>query len=197
MTNKERYQRTFRTLHASDRMMEVKEMKRTKHLSAARFVPVAAALVLTLGLATVAYATDFGGIRRAVRLWIQGKQTDAVMEVENGSYKLTFEDEEGNTVQREGGGIAMEPGGVERPLTAEELMEGIDSPEIDFKEDGTVWVYYHNQSINITDRFEKNICYVKLDDNGKDLYLTIKKEANGGFGYSTSSDGYPDPKSLD
>ena len=196
MTNKERYQRTFKTLHASDHKLEVKEMKRSKHLSAARYIPVAAALVLVMGLATVAYATDFGGIRRTIQLWIHGGRTNAVMEVQDGHYTLTYEDDNGNNIERSGGGVAMEPGRADRPLTADELIEELDSPEVELKEDGTVWVYYHDQAVNITDQFDGDICYVKLDDAGKSLYMTIRKEA-AGFGYSTSKNDYPDPRNLD
>ena len=98
MTNKERYQKTFRVLHASDRIMEVKEMKHTRHLPAGRFVPAAALLVFILGLSTVAYAANLGGIRKAVQIWIHGDLTDAVMEVQDGSYTLTYKDEHGNTL---------------------------------------------------------------------------------------------------
>ena len=197
MTNKERYQKTFRVLHASDRIMEVKEMKHTRHLPAGRFVPAAALLVFILGLSTVAYAANLGGIRKAVQIWIHGDLTDAVMEVQDGSYTLTYKDEHGNTQEREGGGVALEPGGRERPLTEAELMEELDCPEIEAKKDGTVWVYYQNQSLDITDKFEDNICYVKLIVKGKPIYMTIKAEGTNGYSYTTGLDSYPDPRILE
>ena len=197
MTNKEHYQRTFRTLHASDRMMEVKEMKRTKHLYSGRLASAAALLGALIGLSTAVYAADLGGIRRTIQLWIHGDQTNAVMVVQNGSYTLTYQDEQGNVHEREGGGVAYGPFGEERPLTAEELMAELDSPEVDRKEDGTMWVYYRNQSIDITNKFHNNICYVKLLVDGKPLYMTIKKEGDKGVSYSTDKHSYPNPKVLD
>ena len=119
------------------------------------------------------------------------------MEIQDGSYTLTYEDEQGNKVEREGGGVAYGPFGEERPLTAEELIEQLDSPEVDRKEDGTLWVYYRNQSIDITDKFQNNICYVKLIVNGKPMYMTIKDEGENGFSYSTDKHSYPNPKVLD
>ncbi len=48
---------------------------------------------------------------------------------------------------------------TQRALTAEELMEEINSPDVEYKEDGSVWVYFHNQSIDITDKFDdNNVC---------------------------------------
>ena len=78
MTNKERYQRTFRTLHASDRMMEVKEMKKTKHLHSGRFASAAALLAVFIVLSTAVYATDLGGIRRSIQIWIHGETEELV-----------------------------------------------------------------------------------------------------------------------
>ena len=54
-----------------------------------------------------------------------------------------------NSAVGTGGGIAFEADGTQRSLTAEELMEEIDSPDVEYEEDGSVWVYYHNQSIDI------------------------------------------------
>ena len=92
MTNKERYQRTFSTLHASeDILMEVKTVK-THKVYVSKLVAVCAAAVMVLALASVAYAKDAGGIQRNVQIWLHGDQTDAVMVVEDGEYTLTYTD---------------------------------------------------------------------------------------------------------
>lgn len=194
MTNKERYQRTFRTLHASDRVLEVNEMKQTKHLKAGRFLPVAVMLALILGLSTIGYAANLGGIRQKIKIWFHGDQTEAVMEIKDGSYTLTYEDEHGRPQERGGGGVAIYSDGTERPLTVEEMMEDLDHPEVE-ESDGRIWVYYRDQSIDITDQFQNGICRIKLMDEGKPIYMTIKEEGEG-YAFATSVEDYPDPKTL-
>lgn len=53
-------------------------------------------------------------------------------------------------------------------------MDNINSPEVVYEKDGSVWVYYFEQKINITDKFKDNICYLKLVREDKTLYMTIK-----------------------
>ena len=195
MTNRERYQRTFSTLHASDDfLMEVTPMKRTGKVRKNRIVALCAAIALIAALATAAYAADVGGIQRTIQLWIHGDQTDAVMVVEeDGSYKVTYADEDGNVKEMGGGGVAMDGFGNERPLTEEEILEHLSDPEVDYKDDGTVWVYYQNQKLEITDKFDDDgICYVQLKNGGETLYLTIKYND----GYAMSPHGYESPSSF-
>ena len=140
------------------------------------------------------YAANIGGIQRVVQLWIHGEQTDATLEIkDDGSYEMTYQDEAGNMVERGGGGIAIEEDGSERPLTQEELMWNLNSPEVDYLEDGTVWVYYLNKKIEITDKFDENgVCYVKVSDGEGTIYMTIKYQN----GWSMSMDKYIDPASF-
>lgn len=70
-------------------------------------------------------------------------------------------------------------------LTKEEL----NSPDIEYKNDGTVWLYYQDQKIDITDKFDGDICYVKIDAGKKTLYVTVKR--NNGF--ACSEDKYISP----
>ena len=187
MTDKERYKRTFSALRASQ--LEFKEemtMNKTKILPVRRLVSLCAAALMIAAMATVAYAADVGGIRRAVQVWIHGDQTNAVMDIQNGHYLLSYEDENGETQTVGGGGVAIDAFGRERPLTEEELLEELNSPKVECLEDGTVWVYYQDQKMEITDRFVDGVCYVQLKDGDKVLYLTV--EADGG--YSMSPHGY-------
>ena len=72
-------------------------------------------------------------------------------------------------------------------------MSEIDSPDVEYEEDGSVWFYYHNQSIDITDKFNiKGICYVKIADDDKTLYLTVKYQ--NGFSYSNEK--YIEPEEF-
>ena len=199
MTNQEKFQRTFDKLHAAPEVLtEVLNMTTKETIAPIRkkrFMPkvaaAAAALVLVAGSGTAAYAMDLGGIQRTVQLWIHGDQTDATFMVENGSYTLEYKDAEGNDVQQGGGGIAYE-NGVERPLTDEELLEQFRMPEVEYKEDGTVWVYYLNQKMEITDKFQDGVCYVQLNAGGETQYITVKYQN----GFATSPHGYVQPSEF-
>lgn len=161
-----------------------------------RFTPKMAAaiavFVLAVGSVGAAYAVNLGGIQRIVQIWLHGDQTDATFTVEDGSYTLDYKDADGNEVQQGGGGVAIE-NGVERPLTADELLEEISMPDVEYKEDGTVWVYYLDQKMEITDKFEDGICYVQLNAGGKTQYITVKYQN----GFATSPDGYVQPSEFD
>lgn len=184
MIDKEQYQRTFGVLHASgDFLKEDITMQKTMHVSGRRILILCAAVILIFSMATVCYAADVGGIRRTVQLWIHGDQTSAVMDIQDGQYTLTYEDAEGNIHERGGGGKAFEADGSERPLTEEELMEHLNMPEVEYREDGSVWIYYMNQAMEITDRFnEENVCYIQLQNGEETLYVTIKY--NDGYSIS-------------
>ena len=205
MTNKERYKRAFAALHASEKAAEelttetggLKKINGGKRLSKAAAVALAAALLLAL--ATAGYAADVGGIRRTVQIWLRGDLTDAVLEVQtDGSYTLRYEDAEGLTHEQEGGGVAIDIFGRERPLTEDEIMESLNAPSVDCREDGRVWVYYLDQSIDITDKIDENgVCYVQLKDGSHTLYMTVKCYADGSCGYATDKHSFPSPRGLD
>lgn len=144
--------------------------------------------LLAAGSGSAAYAMDVGGIQRIVQVWIHGDQTDAIFNVENGNYTLDYKDADGNDVSQGGGGVAYE-NGTERPLTADELLDEINMPEVEYEEDGTVWVYYLNQKMEITDKFEDGVCFVQLKADGQTQYITVKYQN----GYATSPDGYIQP----
>ena len=60
MTNKQRYQRTFGTLHASgDFLKEVSAMKTTKHFPARRLIGLCAAVILILFFASPVCGKSF------------------------------------------------------------------------------------------------------------------------------------------
>lgn len=196
MTNKEKYKQAFSVLQTSDdfkKEMENMVILQRKHKMN---MAIAAAIIclIFVGGTSTAYAANIGGIQRVVQLWIHGDQTDATLEIkDDGSYEMTYQDEAGNIVERGGGGIAIEEDGSERSLTQEELMWNLNSPEVDYLEDGTVWVYYLNQKIEITDKFDENgVCYVKVSDGEGTIYMTIKYQN----GWSMSMDKYIAPASF-
>lgn len=192
MTNHEKYKKAFSTLQTSKRsFQEVENMARLQKRTKIKTAAAVVACCLILGGGGTAYAANVGGIQRTIQLWIHGDQTTATLDFSgDGTYSMEYYDEDGNLKQSDGGGVAINPDGTERPLTADELMEEMDSPDVEYEDDGSVWVYYHNQSIEITDKFnEQNICFVKIADGDKTLYLTVKYQN----GYSYSNDKYVEP----
>ena len=84
----------------------------------------------------------------------------------------------------------MDMWGNEIPLTEEDIMRDvIDTPEVRYNDDGTVIVYYRDQSIDITDKFnEEGKCYTEIKGGDRTYYMVIERE--GGYSYGTH--GYPD-----
>lgn len=195
MTNKEKYKQAFSAMHISDEFsLEVKKMTNTKNKPKInRLVAGITACVLIAGNATVAYATDFCGIQRTLQLWIHGDQTDVTIQFDgNGNYNMDYVDDEGDSKHQGGGGIAIEDDGTERPLTDDELLEEITAPDVHYEDNGSVWVYWLDQKIDITDKFENNVCYIKLENGEETLYMTVKYQN----GYATSPDKYQMPSSF-
>ncbi len=194
MIDKQQYQRTFSVLHASgDFLKEELTMKPNKHISLRRITVLCAAAVVLFSLATVCYAADVGGIRRTIQLWIHGDQTNAVLDIQNGDYTLTFNDADGKTQQIGGGGVHFNPDGSERPLTEEDILEHLNSPELEYREDGTVWLYYYDQVMEITDRFnEDGVLFLQIENGSETLYLTIKEHG----GMAISPDAYIQPEEF-
>ncbi|MDO4169719.1 MAG: hypothetical protein Q4D45_07430 [Lachnospiraceae bacterium] len=192
MTNKEKYKKAFSALQISDglsweveRMANLKKKNKMKAIAA-----TIAGCILIGGTGTAAYAANVGGIQRTVQIWIHGDQTNATLKIdEDGSYTLTYPKKDGTTGEQAGGGIAIGSDGSERPLTEDEIKEELNSPDIEYKNDGTVWLYYQDQKIDITDKFDGDICYVKIDAGKKTLYVTVKR--NNGF--ACSEDKYISP----
>ena len=195
MTNKEKYKQAFSVLHTSnDFLQEVEKMALLKKKQRVNIAVAAIIGLVMIGGTSTAYAANIGGIQRTVQLWIHGDQTDATMEIKaDGSYEISYQDADGNTVERGGGGIAIELDGRERLMTEEELMVNINAPQVEYEEDGTVWVYYYNQKIDITDKFDEDgICYVKLSHGEETLYMTVKYDN----GWATSTGKYIKPSTF-
>lgn len=165
--------------HAPERTSNMENHKKTIHFRRITGLILAACLVFTL--AVTAYAADIGGIRRIIQIWLYGEQTTAVLDIQDGQYTLTDED---GSFMMGGGGVAIEPDGSERPLSEEEILEHLDQPELWYNEDGTVWLYYRGQEIEITDNMfdAEGFCYLELRDGEDILYATIDK--NGGMATS-------------
>lgn len=195
MSNSEKYKRAFSVVCTStDYCKGVNEMNNApiRRLYIPRAVAACLAVCLAFSAAGVCYAANVGGLQRTIQLWIDGDQTDAVIEFNGeGGYSLEYTDDEGKVHSQSGGGVAIDPFGNERPATEEELMEELNAPDVRYQ-DGRVMVYYFGQALDITDSFEDDVCYVKLIHEGKELYLTVKY----GKGYASSPRRYIDPKTF-
>ena len=198
MIDKMQYQRTFGVLHASgDFLKEDFTMQTAKPFPVRRIVILCAAVILVFSMSIVCYAEDVGGIRRTIQLWIHGDQTTAVLDIQNGEYTIHYEDADGTPHERSGGGVAFNSDGSERPLTDEEIMEHVMEearmPEIDYRKDGSVWVYYMDQAMEITDNFNSDgVCFIQLKNGSDVLYLTVKYQS----GYATSPSGFVQPEEF-
>lgn len=195
MTNKEKYKQAFSAIHISDEFsLEVKKMANTNRKQKFnQMVAGIAACVLLVGGSTVAYATDLGGIQRTIQLWIHGDQTDVTIDFNaDGSYGMEYSDSEGNATHQGGGGVAFNPDGSERPLTKDEIIDHLDDPDVRYEDDGSVWVYYLDQKIDITDKFDDNVCYMQVSNGEETLYMTIKYQN----GWASSPNKYISPTSF-
>lgn len=191
MTNKEKYQRTFSVLHASEFDLEELTMNKRKGIRISkRITAVCAAAAIVAAMSVGAYAADIGGIQKKVNIWLHGEQTEAVVDIKQSEditeYELKYTDESGEEKEIHGGGVAMDGFGGERPLTEEEVLECIeDDIYVDFKDDGTVWVYSKDFKEDITDKFDEN-GYCKCQLNDGEQLIDIEIEPNKNTSISTT-----------
>lgn len=195
MSNKEKYKQAFSALHVTDEFsLEVRKTANTSRKKIFyQMVAGVAACVLLIGGSATAYAADLGGIQRTMQLWIHGDQTEVTIDFDaDGSYTMEYLDNEGNVNQQGGGGVAFNEDGSERPLTEAEIRDHLDNPDVRYEHDGSVWIYYFDQKINITDKFDDNVCYVQVSNGKETLYMTIKYRN----GWSSSPNKYLSPSSF-
>ena len=207
MTNKERYEKAFGVLHTSedftdqlmdrinnigkeDNNMKTAENKRVSKASKKIVACLVAAFVVVAG-ASAAYAANIGGIQRTIQIWRYGEQTDAVLTIDPDSktshYVIETQDENGDPHTIEGGGIEVDMFGNEHPVSEEDIMEQLDSPDMIVGDDGTATVYWRDQKIDITDKFDENgVCYVTVTDGKKTFYITAHNDGS----YSMSNEKY-------
>ena len=213
MTNKERYRQAFGGLHtsgdftsalmekingnSSDKIINMKEVTDMKKESKStrkasrKIIAIAAAAAIVIGGALTAYAANIGGIQRTIQIWRYGEQTDAVLTIDDSSstshYTMEYTDENGESHVSEGGGVAFDIFGRERPLTEDEIMDHLDMPEFIVGDDGRAVVYWRSRSIDVTDRFNENgVCYITVSDGRMDYYITAHTDGS----YCIDSDKY-------
>lgn len=175
MTNKEKYKQAFSVIKPSDECcLEVSKMKKSNRKIKTLVASVAVCAVIGTSASAI-YSADIGGIQRKIQLWLNGDQTQATIEFDGkGTYNIHYQDENGEEKTKSGGGVAFNPDGTQRPLTEEELMKEITAPDVKYNEDGSAWLYWFDQKIDITDKFKDNVCYLKLVNGDEILYVTVK-----------------------
>ena len=182
MTNREKYKNAFSVLEPSDNISwEVKKMKalKKKKMKKAAVAAVAVVGILALGSGS-AYAANIGGIQRQIQIWTHGEQTEATITFDGeGGYTQTYVDEDGKVRESGGGGVAYDIFGRERPLTEEELMEEALTDDLQvMQEDGKTMIYFRDQVIDITDKFEDGVCYIEVDGGDKHYYVSVLENGN-------------------
>ncbi len=198
MTNKEKYKKAFLAVYPSGEIsLEVEKMKKIKNQHIFKTTAAAVAVcVISMASATAAYAMDVGGIQRTIQLWFHGDCTDATIQFDgDGTYSMEYTDADGNENFRAGGGVSLSLDGSETPMTEEELMEHLMMPEVEYEDDGSVWVYWLDQKVDITDKFEDGVCYVKLISGEETMYVTVKYQ--GGYAVGPHKYAMPDSWSCE
>ncbi len=185
VTDKERYQRAFQTLHASDKIYwEADKMTARKNKIMKKVVAAGAAFVLVSGSITAAYAADIGGIQQKLTMWLHGEQTEVTArDYGENSYKYTYTDEDGKKQEFVAGGVTIDDSGNEHPVSAQEILDDF-TDHISIGDDGRTYLNYWDtqQQIDITDLFDqKGECRVAVKDGDRTAYFTV-------FGYG--EDGY-------
>lgn len=186
MTDKDKFKRAFSAVQTPDDFaLDLEENKMFGKMKFKKSL-IAACTALAIGISGVScYAADVGGIQRTIQVWLHGDQTTATLSVD--SDKIThysMKDADGHEIY--GGGVAGDGKGGTRALTESEVQEDLNGPEVDIR-DGHVYLYYKNQKLDLTDKFDdEGLCYVTLKDGSKNIYVTVTK--NGGM--ASSEDKY-------
>ncbi|MCD7761498.1 MAG: hypothetical protein LUH16_06970, partial [Clostridiales bacterium] len=183
MTNRERYKQAFSVLHADGDIRLETETKRAgrKTILWQRVAAACACVALLLGGAGTTYAADLGGVRTALTAWISGQQVEVeVADGEDGIYIFTYEAEDGTEQVFGGEGVVMDENGNETPASAEEILDGMGIG-VERKEDGSVWLYYYDRTVEITDYLtgDENTCKVALEYEGETVYFDIQYNGDG------------------
>ena len=200
MTDRERYKKAAGLITPSENMdiMAYVEEKTMKEKRPAGFFKkagiVLASLIVVLGLGAVAYASDIGGIRRPIRIWLHGDVTEVIIEqVGDGEFELTYPDGH----KRETGGM-VEDGGKMRGVTMDEIIDYLTTEvDLSWEDDGTVCLYIRDHKFDITDQInEKGYAQVKVKDGILADYITVIAHEGGGYGMSCNHFGFASPESV-
>ena len=202
MNNKDRYQRSFNTLHLSEdfrekcrnpeesgkgKIMNFRAMYGISKLAAAAVL----AGTIALGSAGVCYANDIGGIRTRIGMWINGEKQEVEIQ-QTGDSSYAIYDENGEETMGFGG-VSIDAFGNEISMSAEELV-GLMNNEchLTFTEDGRLIFTYKNLVEDVTNQTDKkgNLYIHVSDPSNPNTYFDITDIQEDG-GYSTYAHSKP------
>ena len=169
MTNKEKYKKSFAALHTSaELLLEVRSMEKNKKRPIPRWAAACAAIVMTFGLSLGVYAAG-----KMIKVWWHGEKTNVVLELTENGFEVFHEGEDTPYLSHF---ELKKPGEEPRPMTEEEVLEHLDDPDVEYYDDGSVWLYYEDQKIEITDQFDENgVCRITIRGSDRILDLEIHK----------------------
>ena len=202
MTNRERYRNAAELVRPSESMDTMAYVE--EHIMNSRktrrplrtLITVCACVVLVLALCGTAYATNLGGVRHSINVWLHGDVTQVTIEqVGEYEYLITYPD--GST--RGTGGAVITPGGKSRAMTMDEIEEYLMSEVVCERDDGgRYWLYLRDHKIDVTDQITENgYAQVKVKDGVIPDYITVVWYDNdGSCSIETSRTGFPAPESV-
>lgn len=157
-------------------------------------VAAAVACALIIGVPGTVYAADIGGIQEKITMWLYGRQMEVeVTENGSGGYQFTYDRGDGEEEIMGYGGVSIDEDGSMTWISADELAEHInESVSVDEDEDGRVWVYYHDQKMDITDLFDENGVYgFDLEKGDRTVYVEVTKNADGTYSFTQTDEESP------
>lgn len=184
MTERDKYKRAFSSIHLPDDFaIDLHKNHKEKKIRLQRAITAACVAAALFVGTTAAYAANLNGIQRTIQIWLHGDQTSAVIKLDNddGITHYTVRDKEGNEIH--GGGVTIENDGSEKSSSEAEILEHLNEPDMEIIK-GRTYIFYKNQTIDITDLFNKDgVCYVILKNGKTKLYVTAVK----GQGFSSDT----------
>lgn len=176
MTDRERYQKAFASIHLPEDFVFDPDRKQSDRRHRFRGAIAAACLACAVCIGGMtAYAADLNGIQRTIQVWLHGDQTTAVIDFnkDNDITHYSMTDRNGKKIS--GGGVKINSDGSESPLSAKEIQNDLNMPHTEVV-NGRNYLYYKDKSIDITDRFDNDgLCYILIKDGDKKLYITAAK----------------------
>lgn len=188
MTNRERYKQAFSALQCSGqhtREIEKAALRQKKHRKNTAAAAAVACAVIA-GAGGTVYAADLGGIQEKISMWLYGARIEAdVTENGYGGYIFTYT-QNSETKNISGSGMSTDEDGNKIWLPADEVAAGMSgSADISVDGDGTVWIYYYDQVIDITNLFDENgICSLTLTHEDKTCCLEISRDEDGRYSFT-------------
>ncbi len=184
MNFKDQYKRTFSQVCPPEPIqVEDITMKQPK-INFLKKYATAIVIGLLLITGTSVYAADVGGIQSVLSGWFRGEKVDLSYTTESGQAHYSVLK---NGERFQGGGVAYDDFGKERPLTSEEILEVISTELV---REGDSLIYYNkDKSVDVTPYIKDptKITHLKLVWPNEIIYLDIDPLEKDSLSYSSSS----------